>query len=134
MLFRSGRTYSLDHLDMEAKLDIILKELQNLKVRVDRLKSKSNEKILENCNNRRRDESTCRPRISKDDIICRIKIDPLTFDGIIDPKFFIDWMINLDCYFDWYSFTVKSRIQFARMRLTWLARIYWTSVERVHEA
>jgi len=27
MLLRNGRTYSADHLDMEAKLDIILKKV-----------------------------------------------------------------------------------------------------------
>jgi len=89
MLIRSCRTYSPDHLDVKVKLDLILKELQDLKLRVDRLESKSKEKTLknreihrENHNNRRRDESTSRPRINKDDIICKIKIDPLTFDGI----------------------------------------------------
>ena len=54
MLLHSGRTYSQDHLVMEAKLDLILKELRDLKLRVDGLESKSNEETLENCNNRRR--------------------------------------------------------------------------------
>jgi len=38
MLLRSGRTYSPDHLDMKAKLDLIFKELHDLKVRVKVLK------------------------------------------------------------------------------------------------
>ena len=54
---------------MEAKLDLILKELQDLKLRVYVLKSKSNEGTLENHNDRRRDENTSRPRINEDDII-----------------------------------------------------------------
>jgi len=37
MLLRSGRIYSPDHLDMKAKLDLILKELQDLKFRVRRV-------------------------------------------------------------------------------------------------
>ena len=61
-----------------------------------------------------------------------IKIDPPIFDGILAPKIFSDWMATLDFYLDWYMFTEKSRIRFARMRLTGFARIYWTSVERVH--
>jgi len=73
MLLRSGRTYSPDHLDIEAKLDLILKELQNLKIRIDELESKSNERTFENRNERRRDESTRRPRINEDDIIHRIR-------------------------------------------------------------
>ena len=124
MLLRRVRTYSLDHLDMEAILDLILKELQDLKLRVDGLKSKYNEKTLENCNDRRRDESTSRPRINEDDIIRRNKIDPPIFDGILDPKIFSGWIADLDYYFDWYRFTEESRIRFARMRLTWSVRIY----------
>ena len=124
MLLCSGRTYSLDHLDIETKLDLILKDLQNLKLKVDGLKSKSNERTLENCNDRRRDESTNRFRINEDDIIRRIKIDPLTFDWIFDPKIFSDWMASLDYYFDRYRFIEKSIIRFTRMRLTGSDRIY----------
>jgi len=88
------------------------------------LKSKSNERTLENCNDRRREESISRPRISEDDIIHRIKIDRPTFDDILDLKIFSNWMTDLDCYFDWYKFIEKSKIRFARMRLTWSVMIY----------
>jgi len=75
-----------------------------------------------------------RPRINEDDIIRGIKIDPLTFDCIPDPKIFSDYVADLDYYFDWCKFTEESMIQFVRMRLTWLVRIYWTLVEKVHAA
>jgi len=73
MLFRSGRTYSPDYLDMEAKLNLILKELQDLKLRVDGLNSNSNERTLENRNDRKRDESISRLRISENDIIHKLR-------------------------------------------------------------
>jgi len=38
MLFRIGRTFHHDHLDMNVKLDLILKELQNLKLKIEGLK------------------------------------------------------------------------------------------------
>jgi len=41
MLLRSGKTYSPDHLDMESKLDLILRELQDLKLRVEGLENKN---------------------------------------------------------------------------------------------
>ena len=88
------------------------------------MKSKSNEETLENHKNKRRNESTSRPKINDDDIIHKIKINPLTFDGIIDPKDFSDWMAELNYYFDWYRYNEKSRIRFARMRLTGSVRIY----------
>jgi len=41
---------------------------------------------------------------------------------------------DLNYYFDWYSFTEESRVQFARKRLSRSVRIYWTSIERVYSA
>jgi len=41
MLLRGGRTYSPDHLDMESKLDLILMELQDLKLRVEESENKN---------------------------------------------------------------------------------------------
>jgi len=41
MLLHSGRTYSPDHLDMEFKRDLILRELQDLKLRVEGLENKN---------------------------------------------------------------------------------------------
>jgi len=37
MFLHSDRTYSPDHLDIESKLDLILRELQDLKLRVEGL-------------------------------------------------------------------------------------------------
>ena len=109
---------------MKVKLDLILKELQNLKLRVHELKSKFNEKALENRNDKIREDSTSRPRNNEYSIIHKIKIDPPTFNGILDPKLFSDWVAYVDYYFDWYKFTEESRVRFARMRLTRSARIY----------
>ena len=100
MHLHSGRTYSSDHQDIEAKLDLILKELNNLKFRVDGLKNKSNERTLENRNDRRKDERNSRSKINEDDIILKIKIDSFTFDGIFDLKLFSDWIADLDYFFD----------------------------------
>ena len=49
---------------------------------------------------RDRRENTSRRRDGEDDIFRKIKIDSLTFDGILDPKFFSDWIASLDYYFD----------------------------------
>ena len=96
--------------------NLILKELQDLKFRVEGLENKNKENSR-NDNRDKREEYANRHRNGEDDIIRKIKIDPLTFDGVFDPKIFSDWMAYLDYYFDWYRFTEKARIQFARMRL-----------------
>jgi len=47
MLFPGNRTYFPDHLGMEAKLDIILKELYDLKLRVEVSENKIKGRALE---------------------------------------------------------------------------------------
>jgi len=49
-------------------------------------------------------------RDGEDDIIRRIKVDPHTFDSILEPKIFSDWVADLDYYFNWYRFTEESRV------------------------
>jgi len=75
MFFRSGRNYSPDHLDIEAKLDLILKELQDLKLKVEGLENKNKDKSSR-YDTRDRRENTHRRRDDEDDITHRIKIDP----------------------------------------------------------
>ena len=134
MLFHSGRTFSSDHLDLESKLDLILKELQDLKLRVEGLENMNKEENSRDDTQDRREENTNRCRDGEDDIIHRIKTNLPTFNSILDPKFFSDWVANFDYYFDWYWFTEESRAQFARMKLSGSTMIYWTSVKRVHLA
>ena len=121
MLLCSGRTYSPDHLDIESKLDLILKELQDLRLRVEGLENKN---TGETSRENRRVKNTNRCRDGENDIIHRVKIDQLTFNRILDLKIFSDWTADLDYYFDWYRLTEESRVWFARMRLLGSARIY----------
>jgi len=97
---------------MKSKLDLILKELQDLKLKVEGLENKNSENSRNDTQYRR--ENTNRLRDGEDDIIGRIKIDPPTFDDILDPKIFINWATELDYYFDWYRFTEESRVRFAK--------------------
>ena len=124
MLFYSGKTYSPDHLDIESKLDLIFRELQYLKLRVEGLKNKNIGENSRDDTQDRRVENTDRRRDGENEIIRRIKIDPPTINGILDPKIFSDWISDLDYYFDWYRFAEESRVRFARMSLSGSDRIY----------
>ena len=66
---------------MEAKLDCILKELQDLKLKVKVLENKRNSSRNDTWD--RRKENTNRYKDDEDDIIRKIKIYPLTFDGYL---------------------------------------------------
>ena len=74
---------------MESKLDLILKELQDLKLRVEKLENKN---TRETSRDDRRMENTNRHRDGEAYIIRRIKIDPPTFNSILDLKLFSGWI------------------------------------------
>ena len=65
------------------------------------------------------------------------KSEVTAFDGSLDPKKYMDWEVGLDEYFDWYQLPEGGRIQFAQMKVTGQARIYWRNIqvtmERRHE-
>ena len=89
MLLCSGRTYSPDHLDMESKLDLILREFQDLKLRVEGLGNK-------NTGENSRDEAwgmggknISRRRDGEDDIIHRINIDPQRLTVSLTRRFLV---------------------------------------------
>ena len=76
----SGRTYSPNHLDMETKLDLILKELQDLKLRVEGLENKNKDESSRD-DTRDRKENANRHEMAK--------MTPI--DSIHDLKIFTDW-------------------------------------------
>ena len=45
----------------------------------------------------------------------------------------MDWELGLDKYFDWYQLPESRRIQFAQMKLTGQARIYWRNLQATTE-
>ena len=65
MLLRSGRTNHSDLFNMEDKLDLILKELRDLKLRVEGLENKNKEEDSRDDTRDRRKENTNRRRDAK---------------------------------------------------------------------
>ena len=60
-----------------------------------------------------------------------IKLEVPTFDGQLDPQIFLDWISDMDHYFDWYYMSDERRVRFAKMKLVGQARKYWTNVEKL---
>ena len=60
-----------------------------------------------------------------------VKLEAPTFDGILDPKIYIDWKGEMDQYFDWYDMSGERKCKFAKHKLVTQARLYWGNVERL---
>ena len=39
----------------------------------------------------------------EDDITKKVKVEAPEFDGRLDPTYFLDWLANMEDYFDWYD-------------------------------
>jgi len=46
-----------------------------------------------------------------------IKLKAPTFDGQLDPQIFLDWISDMDHYFDWYDMSDERRVRFAKTKL-----------------
>ena len=59
----------------------------------------------------------------------RVKIEAPTFDGRLNLKVILDWMCEMDHFFEWYDFSEEKRARFAKMKLIARAKLHWESVE-----
>ena len=58
-----------------------------------------------------------------------IKVEAPSFDGQMDPTKFMDWLANMDHYFEWYDMSEERRVRFAKIKLVDQAKLYWTNHE-----
>ena len=59
-----------------------------------------------------------------------IRIEAPTFDGSLEPKVYVDWVGDMDYYFEWYEMSEGMKYKFAKMRLIHQARLHWANLER----
>ena len=56
-------------------------------------------------------------------------MDVLTFDDLLSPQFFLNWLQDMDRYFTWYLLSEPRKIKFAVMKLNGQVNQYWTNVK-----
>ena len=52
-----------------------------------------------------------------DRILKGVKIKAPSFDGQLDPTRFLDWLADIDHYFEWYDMSDEQRVRFAKIKL-----------------
>ena len=53
-----------------------------------------------------------------------VKIDARTFEGQLDPTKFLNWLADMDHYFEWYEMNDERQVFFAKMKLVGKAKLY----------
>ncbi|CAL8139839.1 unnamed protein product [Prunus armeniaca] len=51
------------------------------------------------------------------------------FDGRRDPTIFVDWILAMEDYFEWYDMSDAQQIQFAKLKLVGAVKQYWKATE-----
>lgn len=46
------------------------------------------------------------PRDLEETTLKSMRVEATTFDGRLDPKYFLDWIRGMDQYFDWYAISL----------------------------
>ena len=100
---------------MKEKIDLLFKEFQEVKFRLDKVKQLNEEatddrRSRRNDNNERRDVSIYRHGNINDDITHRIKVEASTFNDVHDLRVFSDWLADMHYYFDWYMIYEECKI------------------------
>ena len=48
-----------------------------------------------------------------------------TFDGCRNPKAFIDWVHEMNQFFEWYKLSDDRKVRFAKLKLIGQAKLFW---------
>ena len=67
---------------------------------------------------------------NRDDRVLRnVRVDAPSFEGALDPIKFLDWLSEIEDYFEWYGLEDDRRVGLAKMKLLGQARTYWKNQE-----
>lgn len=58
----------------------------------------------------------------------RIKVEAPTYDDIYNPNKFLNWLVQINEFFNWYKINDYQRVIFIKMKLVGHAKIYWINI------
>jgi len=58
-------------------------------------------------------------------------VEPTFFDGRNDPEYFVKWLVDVDCYLNWYAIPDARQLEFAVRKLTKQAKTHWIHIQCV---
>ena len=136
MTVRSGTQYHPRDptSDIESSLANITKLLENLTTRMNNVEqeirnTRRNWETTDNVSDNRPRPEPRQPRINDQNDFAGAnfkskKLEAPTFNGQLDLQFFLDWISDMNHYFDWYDMSDERRIRFVKTKLVGQARQY----------
>ena len=66
-----------------------------------------------------------------DDMTKEVHIKVAEFYGKLNPVAFLDWVISMEDYSDWYAMPKNRKVGFARAKLKGPACIWWYNIDKL---
>ncbi|WJZ83015.1 hypothetical protein VitviT2T_002731 [Vitis vinifera] len=68
-----------------------------------------------------------------DDVTKKVRLEVAEFYGKLNPTTFLDWIMSMEDYFDWYAMPENRKVHFVKAKLKGAARLWWHNIEnQVH--
>ena len=101
----------------------ILELVQTMTQRINTLEQGQTQRIQAIVPNANQDQNG-RDTNRDDRVLRNVRVDAPSFDGAIDPIKFLDWLSEIEDYFEWYGLEDDRRVGLAKMKLLGQARTY----------
>ena len=126
-----GRNFS--HKQLNRKLDEIMKLLEKSQIEDETTNhqfkpspSRSNE---ERDNFTMGNQQRCRMFEEDDDVTKKVHLEVAEFYGKLNPTTFLDWIMSLENYFDWYAMPDNRKVRFVKAKLKGVAGLWCYNIE-----
>ena len=64
-----------------------------------------------------------------DDVTKKVCFEVAEFYGKLNPTTFLDWIMSMEHYFDWYAISENRKVCFLKAKLKGAAHLWWHNIE-----
>ena len=64
-----------------------------------------------------------------DDVTKKLHLEVAEFYGKLNPAAFLDWIMSMEDYFDWYAMLDNRKVHFVKAKLKGAAHLWWYNIE-----
>ena len=64
-----------------------------------------------------------------DDVTKKVRLEVAEFYGKLNLTAFLDWIMSMEDYFDWYAMSDNRKVRFVKAKLKGTAHLWWYNIE-----
>ena len=64
-----------------------------------------------------------------DDLTKKVRLEVTEFYGKLNPTAFLDWIMSMEDYFDWYAMPDNRKVCFVKAKLKGATHLWWYNIK-----